>query len=962
MTHRVTKPILWGLLGVVILAYLGLLTGLNLSRYEQATVAQSQRYLSILARSQANHLEGLFGTIQTELEIAGAHPAIRRLVAGPGESGPDEDGLKPLEDLRRRMNTLIGTLYVLDATGHTVNQFPESSDPGIPDYSLWPDIRLALQRQKTTLSEVLTLSNGTQAVSLCVPVRDSGRVTGWIRAMIPLDSINALIEPIRMGIGGYAWILDQRGDLISYPDELLWGRSVFVLRLRELGDLREEDSIIDRMIKGVAGVDRFVSGTDGQRKTTMAWSPMRIADTHWTVGVCMDETEQIAAPLQEQARDMILMTVCILAALTLATVMYFRYERKKAHLAAHLAIGRVNDELQMLSFEHTQTEENLQSKLDALREILDAIPYGLYWKDRAGVFRGSNTAFARMVGLDNPDEIRGKTETELSRRGTWSGPPMQYDREVIRTGIGLVNVERRQTIQGKTATLLSSKVPLRDGRGAIWGILGIAADITDAQQKRDQQEEIHEFILRILDRIPTGIAAADASGTIREISGSATTLLGRPRSDWIGRNLTELVPPAHRDEVQAGIDDLRQTVRSTPVSIRFSTGQQDIHAHLSSLIRQGRIDGFWISLTDITEYIDKRDRAEYAKYRTGQFLESLSHQIRTAMQNILGFTEILRQEQTGKAGESHLRQITENANQLLQVADELVHFCRSETVSESPDSAKAEIPQTETPQPPLSLASSQPPISPETAANDGPSPQDVRSVPTILVVDDVPENRSLLDIILNRAGYRVEMANHGQDAIEKSRQRRYDLILMDMQMPVMNGFDATRIIRAEGLNRTTIIVAMTASVEKGDELKCLDAGCDDFIGKPVKKDLLLRKIWRFLQQVKQLETAEKGGPIVSFLAGDPDYQKTIETFVNNLPGRLEEMRKSFEEGNLADLALKAHALKGLGGFAGFAVFTEKARILEGTIQERDLTRIRFELDEMSDLCRRTRIGADGMTA
>lgn len=962
MTHRVTKPILWGLLGCVILAYLGLLTGLNLSRYEQVTVAQSQRYLSILARAQANHLEGLFGTIQTELEIAAVHPTIRQLVAGSGESSPEDGGLKPLEDLRRRMNTLIGTLFVLDATGHTINQIPKPSDPGIPDYSLWPDIRLALQRQKTTLSEVLTLSNGTQAVSLCVPVKDSGQVLGWIRAMIPLDSINALIEPIRMGIGGYAWILDRRGDLISYPDELLWGRSVFALRLRELGDLREEDRIIDRMIKGIAGVDRFVSGTESQRKTTMAWSPMRIADTHWTVGVCMDETEQISAPLQEQARDMILMTVCILAAMTLATVMYFRYERKKAHLAAHLAIGRVNDELQMLSFEHTQTEEDLQSKLNALREILDAIPYGLYWKDRAGVFRGSNTAFARMVGLDSPDEIRGKTETDLSRRGTWSGPPMQYDREVIRTGIGLVNVERRQTIQGKMVTLLSSKVPLRDGRGTIWGILGIAADITDAQQKRDQQEEIHELIFRILDRIPTGIAAADASGTIREISGSATNLLGRPRSDWIGRNLTELVPPAHRDEVQAGIDDLRRSVRSTPVSIRFSTGQQDIHAHLSSLIRQGRIDGFWISLTDITEYIDNRDRAEYAKYRTGQFLERLSHQIRTAMQNILGFSEILRQEQTDTAGNPHLRQITENATQLLQVADELVHMCRNETASESPESAKAEIPQTDAPQPPPSPAPSQSSVSPETAANEGPSPQEDRSEPTILVVDDVPENRSLLDIILNRAGYRVEMANHGQDAIEKSRQRRYDLILMDMQMPVMNGFDATRIIRAEGLNRTTIIVAMTASVEKGDELKCLEAGCDDFIGKPVKKDLLLRKIWRFLQQVKQLETAEKGGLIVSFLAGDPDYQKTIETFVNNLPGRLEEMRKSFEEGNLADLALKAHALKGLGGFAGFAVFTEKARILEGTIQERDLTRIRFELDEMSDLCRRTRIGADGMTA
>ncbi len=182
---------------------------------------------------------------------------------------------------------------------------------------------------------------------------------------------------------------------------------------------------------------------------------------------------------------------------------------------------------------------------------------------------------------------------------------------------------------------------------------------------------------------------------------------------------------------------------------------------------------------------------------------------------------------------------------------------------------------------------------------------------------------------------------------------------MDMQMPIVNGFDATRRIREEGLNCATTILAMTASVGKGDELKCLEAGCDDFVGKPVKKELLLRKIWRFLQQAKQIDAAERGEPVVSFLAGDPDYQKTIETFVSNLPGRLEEMRAALEEGNLADLALKAHALKGLGGFAGFAVFTEKARALEGTIQGHDLARIRFHLDEMSDLCRRTRIEADG---
>lgn len=110
-----------------------------------------------------------------------------------------------------------------------------------------------------------------------------------------------------------------------------------------------------------------------------------------------------------------------------------------------------------------------------------------------------------------------------------------------------------------------------------------------------------------------------------------------------------------------------------------------------------------------------------------------------------------------------------------------------------------------------------------------------------------------------------------------------------------------------------------------------------------------------MEQNKQLAAAGRGEPIVSFLKGDPDYQKTIEMFVNNLPSRLQEMHQAFDEGNLKELAVKVHALKGLGGFAGFPVFTEKAKILEGTIHTHDLEKIRFQLDEMADLCRRTRI-------
>ena len=98
----------------------------------------------------------------------------------------------------------------------------------------------------------------------------------------------------------------------------------------------------------------------------------------------------------------------------------------------------------------------------------------------------------------------------------------------------------------------------------------------------------------------------------------------------------------------------------------------------------------------------------------------------------------------------------------------------------------------------------------------------------------------------------------------------------------------------------------------------------------------------------------QGGDITSLLLDDPNYQKTIEMFINNLPERIRQMHDALDEGNLEDLALKIHALKGLGSFAGFAIYTEKARAIEEEIENNELGKIRQQLDEMAKLCLRTK--------
>jgi two-component system sensor histidine kinase/response regulator len=121
----------------------------------------------------------------------------------------------------------------------------------------------------------------------------------------------------------------------------------------------------------------------------------------------------------------------------------------------------------------------------------------------------------------------------------------------------------------------------------------------------------------------------------------------------------------------------------------------------------------------------------------------------------------------------------------------------------------------------------------------------------ILLAEDNPVNQKLAKMVLTKAGYQVEVANDGQEAVDKYTRapEAFDLIFMDVQMPQMDGMKATKAIRDKGFE-TVPIVAMTAHAMKGDREKCLEAGMDDYIPKPVKRELVFEMLekWVFAKE------------------------------------------------------------------------------------------------------------------
>jgi len=182
----------------------------------------------------------------------------------------------------------------------------------------------------------------------------------------------------------------------------------------------------------------------------------------------------------------------------------------------------------------------------------------------------------------------------------------------------------------------------------------------------------------------------------------------------------------------------------------------------------------------------------------------------------------------------------------------------------------------------------------------------------ILVAEDNEVNQKVAVKVLERLGYRVEVADSGQEAVEACARTPYDALLMDCQMPVMDGFAATaRIREREGKDRHTPIIAMTASAMVGDRERCLAAGMDDYISKPISPEVMEEVLRRWLKKPGPPVPTPAQGPessspldesvIETLLSIDEDgtlLVEVIDTFLRISPKRMESLREATDPGTL----------------------------------------------------------------
>jgi CheY-like chemotaxis protein/HPt (histidine-containing phosphotransfer) domain-containing protein len=229
----------------------------------------------------------------------------------------------------------------------------------------------------------------------------------------------------------------------------------------------------------------------------------------------------------------------------------------------------------------------------------------------------------------------------------------------------------------------------------------------------------------------------------------------------------------------------------------------------------------------------------------------------------------------------------------------------------------------------------------------------------ILLAEDSADNQVLLRSVLGNAGAAVEVVENGRLAIERAQTGTFDVVLMDMNMPEMDGYEATRRLRDRGYAHP--ILALTANAMSGDCERCLSVGCDAHLAKPIDRKQLLETVTQYAASKTSqtgvrtvtpsgLVNCGRSDEIASHFVDDPQLADILPGFVERLPNQLDALCKALEEDRLEDAERIAHRLKGAGGSYGYPTLSEVARSLEVAAKARDINGATAALADVKEVC------------
>jgi signal transduction histidine kinase/CheY-like chemotaxis protein/HPt (histidine-containing phosphotransfer) domain-containing protein len=219
---------------------------------------------------------------------------------------------------------------------------------------------------------------------------------------------------------------------------------------------------------------------------------------------------------------------------------------------------------------------------------------------------------------------------------------------------------------------------------------------------------------------------------------------------------------------------------------------------------------------------------------------------------------------------------------------------------------------------------------------------------SVLLAEDTEDNQRLISMYLRRAGAKVDVVENGQQALQKALQQDYDLILMDMQMPIMGGVEAIEKLRVAGYKKP--IVTLTANALKQDRERCAKAGADDYLTKPLDLEPFYAILKHYLRPPEPAKPVVSNAYVSEEFMEDPEFKELVNKFLEDLPDKVNDINEAYQSQDWTNMKSLVHKLKGTGASFGYPVITELATQIHKDLQESNFSALKRTVDELNKTC------------
>ncbi len=341
--------------------------------------------------------------------------------------------------------------------------------------------------------------------------------------------------------------------------------------------------------------------------------------------------------------------------------------------------------------EHLSSADELYRSRLMLRQVIDALPQRIFWKDRESRYLGCNQAFAQAYGYSVPEELIGKTDSELQPADVAARYQAEDNEIMAKDTPRLFFEEARVQPDGSLKWVRKSKTPLHDPLGQVIGMLGISEDITAQKLMEEALRESEERFRAAFEQAALGMVYVTPDRRFLRMNARACEILGYPEAELLNRSVDDITfpedLPANRENTQRMLAD-QQEVYSTEKRYLRKDGSAVWTQITASLVRnaQGQPDYFVTIIEDISDrkqalaLLEERTR-DLARSNADleQFAYLTSHDLQEPLRMVSSFTQLLERRYRGQLDEradDYIHYITEGAQRMQRLINDLLAYSR----------------------------------------------------------------------------------------------------------------------------------------------------------------------------------------------------------------------------------------------------------------------------------------------